>query len=61
MLWGMIHSFEILAYYKLLDIPLSPNVAIMYGALYDIANFSLLPEDIIMSDYEQLVDEYNTS
>lgn len=56
MLWGMIHSFEILAYYKLFDIPLPPNAAIMFNALYDIANFSLLPEDIIMSDYEQLTE-----
>ena len=44
-LWGMIHSFEIVASFFLLKLNLPQNSIIMYKMLYDISNFSFLPED----------------
>ncbi len=43
-LWGMLHCFEIVAHYYLFGIDFPTNATIMYFTLYDIANFSLLPD-----------------
>lgn len=60
-LWGMIHSFEIVAHYYLFGILFPPNAAIMYDILYNIANFSFVPTDIIFGPFYSFVGDNNLS
>ena len=43
LLWGLIHSLEIVASFFLLNLRMPPNAEIMYSLMYDTANFSFLP------------------
>ena len=60
-LWGMIHSFEIVAHYHLFGLSLPPNAEIMYQILYFIADFSMVPTDIIFEPFYSFVGDNNLS
>lgn len=57
MLWGMVHSFEIVAHYFLFAIDFPPNAAIMYKIMYDIANFSFIPTNIVFGPFYDVVGD----
>ena len=43
LIWGFVHSLEIVASFFLLNLRMPPNAEIMYKLMYDTANFSFLP------------------
>ena len=47
LLWGMIHNLEVVSPYFLLSLNLPANAAMMYTMMYDIANFDMIPTDLI--------------
>lgn len=47
LLWGMIHNLEVVSPYFLLSLNLPANAAMMYTMMYDIANFDMIPTDLV--------------
>lgn len=44
MVWGLVHSLEMVAAFFLLNLRQPQNAEIIYALIYDIANFSFIPD-----------------
>ena len=45
LVWGLVHSLEVVAAYFLLGLRQPQNAQIIYELIYNIANFSFMPSD----------------
>lgn len=65
LLWGLIHAMQIVAHFPLLNILIPSNAFILYIALYEMANFDLIPTDdakeFLMKQYYKSIPERDTS
>lgn len=57
LLWGLIHAMQIVAHFPLLNIVIPSNALVLYMALFEMANFDVIPtgdlKEFMMSKYYQ--------
>ena len=61
MLWSMINGVQILAYFMLLNLSIPANVLIVKETLYEVANFDMLPLDLVTDALDSVMGEYDNN
>ena len=54
LLWGLINSLQIVAYFPLLVIDFPDNALMSSGTLLDLARFDMIPLDLLNEPIEEL-------
>lgn len=54
LLWGLVNSLQIVAYFPLLVVSYPDNAKISSGTLLDLARFDMIPLDLLVKPVEEL-------